>query len=151
NYFDVLGVRALVGRTFAPDDDRPGAEPVVVLSHGYWQRRFGGDRNAVGSVVQIANVRATIIGVTPPDFTGVQQAVSEARDITIPLALDPQLAGAPLPSRPGGALGLPRLQQPTTWWLQVMGRLKPGMTREQAQAYFAGVFDASAREGWAGY
>ena len=65
NYFDVLGVRAVAGRTFTPDDDRPDAPPVAVISYGYWQRRFGGDRSAIGAMLGIANSRVTVIGVTP--------------------------------------------------------------------------------------
>ena len=145
NYFDVLGVHALVGRTFTPDDDRPDAPPVAVISHGYWMRRFGGDRSAVGTVLQIANARVTIIGVTPPEFTGVQQVLTEARDITIPLALDPQFGGAPTETTPA------RLQQQTTWWLQVMGRLKPGVTPEQVQGNLEGMFQSASRDAWASY
>jgi len=146
NYFDVLGVRAEIGRTFASDDDRPGATPVVVISHGYWMRRFGGDRGAVGTVLQIATARVTVVGVTPPAFTGVQQVLSEASDITMPLALDPQMfGGGPQPPAP------PRLAQATTWWLQIMGRLKPGATPEQVQGNLAGTFQGAAREGWASY
>ena len=145
-YFDVLGVRAEIGRTFTPDDDRPGAPPVVVISHGYWVRRFGGSRDAVGTVLQNATARVTVVGVTPAAFTGVQQVVSEASDITMPLALDPQFfGGAPPPPAP------PRLAQATTWWLQIMGRLKPGATPEQVQGNLAGTFEGAAREGWASY
>src|SRR5436190_12208497 len=145
-YFDVLGVRAEIGRTFTPDDDRPGAPPVVVISHGYWVRRFGGSRDAVGTVLQIATARVTVVGVTPAAFPGVQQVVREASDITMPLALDPQFfGGAPPPPAP------PRLAQATTWWLQIMGRLKPGATPEQVQGNLAGTFEGAAREGWASY
>jgi hypothetical protein len=94
NYFQVLGIQAEAGRTLTPDDDRPGAPPVAVISHGYFTRRFGGDRKAIGSVLRIANVPMTIVGVTPPAFTGVQQPLAQAPDVTFPLALDPQLAGA---------------------------------------------------------
>jgi predicted permease len=145
-YFDVLGVRAAIGRTFTPDDDTPAAPPVVVISHGYWMRRFGGDRSVVGTVLQIAKARVTVVGVTPAAFTGVQEVLSEASDITMPLALDPQLfGGGPPPPAP------PRLAQATTWWLQIMGRLKPGATPEQVQANLAGTFEGAARDGWASY
>jgi predicted permease len=145
NYFQVLGVRALAGRVFTPDDDKPGAPPVAVISDGYWARRFGRDPKAIGTVLQIANVRVELVGVTPPGFTGVQQAVSEARDITLPLALDPQFVGAATPTSP------PRIQQATSWWLLVMGRLKPGVTPEQVQGNFDGLFQAASREAWASY
>jgi len=145
NYFQVLGVRALAGRVFTPDDDKPGAPPVAVISYGYWMRRFGGDPKAIGTVLQIANVRVELVGVTPPEFTGVQQAVSEARDITIPLSLDPQFGGAATPTSP------PRIQQGTSWWLLMMGRLQPGVTPEQVQGNFDGLFQAASREAWASY
>ncbi|HEV3141032.1 MAG TPA: ABC transporter permease [Vicinamibacterales bacterium] len=145
NYFDVLGVHALVGRTFTPDDDRPDAPPVAVISYGYWMRRFGGDRGAIGTVLQIANARVSVIGVTPQEFTGVQQVLTEARDITVPLALDPQFGGAATDTAPA------RLRQQTTWWLQIMGRRKPGVTLEQVQGNLAGVFEGASRDGWASY
>ena len=151
NYFQVLGIQAETGRTLTPDDDRPGAPPVAVISHGYFMRRFGGNRSAIGSVLRIANLPVTIVGVTPPEFTGVQRPLAEARDITIPLSLDPQLAGAADPSRTEGELKLPRLERATTWWLQVMGRVKPGVTPEQVQGNFAGVFDQVARQAWTGF
>jgi len=66
NYFDVLGVRARLGRTFTPDDDRVDAPPVVVLSDGYWKRRFGGNPNVIGKVLTVATTRVTVIGVTGP-------------------------------------------------------------------------------------
>jgi predicted permease len=150
NYFDVLSVHARVGRTFTPDDDQPDATPVAVLSYGYWMRRFGGDRNAVGTVLQIGRVRVTVVGVTPPEFTGVQQVLTEPRDITIPLALDPQFGGAAAATLRDGA-SVPRLQQPTSWWLQVMGRLKPGVTPEQVQANFDGLFQSASRDAWESY
>jgi predicted permease len=147
NYFDVLGVRALVGRTFGPDDDRPDAPPVAVISYGYWMRRFGGSRAAIDRVVQIGNVPVTIIGVTPADFTGVQQVLTEARDITVPLSLDRQYAGGATPSDPNAS----RLDEPASWWLQVMGRRRPGVTPQQVQGNFEGLFQAEARNGWAAF
>jgi hypothetical protein len=143
NYFDVLGVHALAGRTFTPDDDRPDAPPVAVISQGYWMRRFGGDRGAIGAVLRIANARVTVVGVTPAAFTGVQQVITDARDITVPLALDPQFGGPATDTTPA------RLQQQTTWWLQIVGRLKPGVTPEQVQGNLAGMFEGVSRDGWA--
>jgi predicted permease len=144
NYFHVLGIGAAAGRVFTLDDDRSTAPPVAVLSYGYWTRRFGNDPNVVGRVLQVNNVPVTVIGVTSPGFTGVQQVLTDARDITLPLALDPKLDD-PGPNNP------PRLSQATYWWLQIMGRLKPGVTPGQVQGNLAGVFDGFAREGWASY
>src|SRR5262249_53729669 len=145
NYFDVLGVRARIGRTFTPADDRPGAPPVVVLSHAYWMRRFGGDPGIVGRQLQIATTHMPVVGATGPDFTGVQQVLTEARDITTPLVVDRQYAGGATAANPS------RLDQPTTWWLQIMGRAKPGVTPGQVQANLAGIFQVAARDGWAAY
>jgi len=73
-YFDALGVPAVLGRTFTAADDRPGggAEgPVAVISYGFWQRRFGGAADVVGRLLAVDGTRVTIIGVTPPEFFGV--------------------------------------------------------------------------------
>ena len=72
NYFDVLGVRAHIGRTFTPDDDRvPGGHPVAVLSHNYWMRRFAGDRSVLNRTITLNGLPMTIVGVTPPGFFGI--------------------------------------------------------------------------------
>ena len=66
NYFDVLGVRAHIGRTFTPDDDRtPGGHPVAVLSHNFWMRRFGGDPGVLNRTISLNGLPMTIVGVTP--------------------------------------------------------------------------------------
>jgi predicted permease len=142
NYFQVLGVSPIAGRTIAPDDDRVAAAPVAVISRGYWARRFGLDPNVVGKVVTMNNVRVTIVGVTAAEFTGIQNLDSSARDITLPLAWDEQTAQPKQPSN---------LSQPTSWWLQVMGRLKPGATIDQVHANFESVFQNTARDGWTSY
>ena len=138
NYYQLLGVNARLGRTILPDDDRATAEPAAVLSDRYWRTRFGSDPNAVGKVVRINNVAVTIVGVLPPEFTGIQQAVNEAPDVSFPVSLDPQLTVGNEPER---------LKQPTNWWLQVMGRLKPGVTASQVQGNLEGVFQSTARSG----
>src|SRR5437762_5395092 len=136
NFFQVLGVPALVGRTFVPADDAPSAAPVAVLSEGFWKRRFGGRADVVGKVVQIDNVAVTVVGVTPARFTGIQKAVGTAPDLTVPLALDPRLDQSA------------RLQEATWWWLQAIGRVKPGITAAQVQGSLDGVFRQAARAGW---
>src|SRR5437660_6655877 len=89
NYYQILGVTARLGRTIAPDDDRPTAAPVAVISHKYWRSRFGSSPEVLGSLARINNAPVTIVGVLPPEFTGVQQAVDEAPDISMPMALEP--------------------------------------------------------------
>ena len=142
NYYQLLGVQARMGRTLLPEDDVPGAPPVAVISHGLWRSRFGSDPGIVGKVVQANNLAVTIVGVLPPEFTGVQQAASEGHEIAFPLALDPQLNR----DREGT-----RLSQPTNWWLHVIGRLKPGVAAEQVRANLEGVFRHTARAGMDSY
>jgi predicted permease len=144
NYYRVLGVRARMGRTIGPDDDTPSAQAVAVISAKYWSARFGSDPSVVGKVVRVNDVPVTIVGVLDPTFTGVQFAVSEPSDISFPLSLDPQLT-------PQLGEGPHRLSQPTYWWLQVMGRLKPGVTAAQVQGNLEGVFQATARAGMDSY
>jgi predicted permease len=143
NYYRMLGVTARIGRTILPDDDRPTAPPVAVISSKYWHSRFGSDPAVVGKTVKVNNVPVTIAGVISPQFTGVQQPVGTLPDISVPLALDSQLN----PS----VTGPPRLAQPTHWWLQVMGRLKPGATAAQVQGNLEAVFQNTARSGLDSY
>ncbi len=140
NYYRVLGVNAMLGRTIVPEDDQPSAPPVTVLSARYWRSRFGSDPKAVGKVIRINNVPVTVIGVLPPEFTGTQQTVSDGHDVSVPLSLDGQLST-------GQAEQTPRVNQPTYWWLQVMGRLKSGATAAQVQGNLEGVFQQTARAG----
>ena len=144
NYYRVLGVNASLGRTIIPEDDRPAAPPVAVLSTRYWRSRLGGDAAAIGKVVRINNVAVTIVGVLPPDYIGIQKTVSDPPDVGVPLALDGQLSTGPSEQST-------RLNQPTYWWLQVMGRLKPGATPAQVRGNFEGVFQQTARAGLSQY
>src|ERR1051326_1811097 len=90
NYFNVLGVPPVAGRVFGPEDDRiPGAHPVAVISHAYWQQRLGGSADAIGKKILIAGTPFTIIGVTPPRFFGLQ--VGDAPEISAPLMMQPQV------------------------------------------------------------
>jgi len=146
NYYRLLGVNASLGRTIVPEDDQPSAPPVAVISSRYWRTRFGSDPAAVGKIVRVNNVPVTIVGILPASFTGVQQAVSDPSDIGVALALDGQLSTAP--AQPAQQ---PRLSQPTYWWLQVIGRLKPGATVGQVQGNLEGVFQQTARAGLSSY
>jgi predicted permease len=144
NYYRVLGLGAHPGRPIVPDDDKADASPVAVISTKYWRTRFGGDPKVVGSAVSINNVPFTIVGVISPIFVDVQQAVHDPPDIAVPLAMDTRLniIGAQ-PGQPNK----PRLEEPTYWWLQVMGRIKPGVTSAQVQANLEGTFQHTARAG----
>jgi predicted permease len=144
NYYRVLGINASLGRVIIPEDDRADAPPVAMISEKYWRTRFGSDPNVIGKVVSANNVAVTIIGVLPVGFTGVQQPIAEAPDISFPVSLDPQLT-------PTLTATTPRLSQPTWWWLQVLGRLKPGATAGQVEGNLGGVFQGTARAGLDSY
>ena len=121
NFFDVLAVRAAVGRTFRPEEDRtPGTHPVVVLAHAYWQARFHGDPGIVGRTVEINRHPYTVVGVAAPGFQGSTAGLK--MDLWIPLAMQEQIS-------PGS-----RLNERGSHWMEALGRLKPGATLEQAQA-----------------
>jgi predicted permease len=139
NYYRALGVTARLGRTITPDDDRPTTAPVALISTRYWRSRFGGSPDVVGSLARINNAPVTIVGVLPPEFTGVQQAVDEAPDVSMPMALEPQV------TLQQSSLQRSLLGAPNFWWVQLMGRLKPGVTAAQVQGNLAGVFQHSAR------
>ncbi len=120
NYFSVLGVPAFLGRTFSGEEDRsPGASPYVVISHDYWQRRFGGEPSAVGRSITLNGYAFTIVGVTPPEFFG--DIVGTGTDVWIPLMMQRQV-------NPGRDF----LEHWDVSWILVMGRLKPGVSLAQA-------------------
>lgn len=122
NFFQVLGVKAARGRLFTDDDDRKeDPRPVMVISDAFWRRRFEGDPTVIGRRLLLSGAPFTIIGVTPPHFTG--EVPARRRDYWIPLNTQPV-------ANPQGDL---RTNQGYRW-LSVMGRLKPGVSRERAQA-----------------
>ena len=121
NFFDVLGVRAQIGRTFTPDDDRtPGGHPVAVLSHHYWMRRFAGDPGVLNRNISLNGLPMTIVGVTPPGFFGI--VVGENPDVMVPVTMKAQMTPT-----------WDDLQSRTSRWLTIMARLKPGISAAQAE------------------
>lgn len=121
-YFEVLGVNAVAGRTLtAADNQTPGAHPVAVLSYGFWQRRFAGDVSVIGKSITLKAQPFTIIGVTQPGFFG--EAVGRAPDIWAPLMMQPAFER-----------GQSYLGAANRGWLRVMARLQPGVSEIQAQA-----------------
>jgi predicted permease len=115
NYWDVLGVAAFLGRTFNPDDDQPGKNPVAVISYDFWQRRFARDPAAVGKTLYLGSIPFTVVGVTSPRFFG-RNVAGRSADVVLPIAFHPQLG----------------LNDHDTF--EIMARLKSGMTAEQACA-----------------
>jgi predicted permease len=122
NFFDVLGVKTLMGRAIQPDEDRvPGASPVAVISHGLWTRKFAAAPGIVGSSIHLNGNRFTIIGIAPPGFQGPNALISA--DLWVPMAMYEQV--------------YPLVRQVTSrraLLFTLIGRLKPGMRREQAEA-----------------
>ena len=113
NFFSLLGAQPALGRTFTAEEDKPGSDKVVVLSHGLWQSRYGGDPKLVGRDIQLNGEKYTVIGVMPPDF---QFQVPDVR-LWVPIALTPE-----------------QLTDRDAHYLNVVARLKPGVTVAQANA-----------------
>lgn len=136
-YYAGMQVPPLYGRTITEEDNHPGAPPVVVLSHHYWQERFAEDPAVIGQQLRLNKTSFTIIGVTPPAFTGAGQ-VNQRPEVTVPIAFEPTLLGE--------RTAMARAGKPDVWWLMMMGRLKPGATLEQARDSLNGAFEATALE-----
>ena len=122
NYFDVLGVRAHIGRTFTQDDDRtPGGHPVVMLTHSYWVRRFDRNPAVLNSSVTLNGQPMTVVGVSSPGFYGI--VVGESPDVFVPVTMKAQMTPT-----------WDDLQNRRSRWLTIMARLKPGVSAEQAES-----------------
>ena len=123
NYFRVLGVEPALGRDFRPDEDRvEGRDAVVILSHNFWAGQFGRSRSVLGSRIRLNGIDFSVIGVEPESFTGIDTGPA----VYIPLAMSPRLGHGDLHSRDIG-------------WLSVRGRLRPGVSVEQARADIGGI------------
>jgi putative ABC transport system permease protein len=120
NYFSVLGVQPIVGRVFSESDD---AEPVAIISHGWWQRKFGSSRDVIGKTMVVNGTPLTVIGVTPPEFFGLQ--VGNAMEISMPLGIQPRVSPE---------FGDRREMREGTWSLCIVGRLKAGVELERARS-----------------
>jgi len=122
NYFEALGVPPAIGRVFSLDDDRvPGGHPVVVLSHAYWARRFGGDLGILNKSLLINNVEMTVVGVARAGFSGAQ--VGKSPDVFVPLMMTPQMT-----------LGQDTLDGWNDYWLKVLARRRAGVSEPQLLA-----------------
>ncbi|HEU4478771.1 MAG TPA: ABC transporter permease, partial [Pyrinomonadaceae bacterium] len=136
-YYAGLRVQPSLGRAISYEDDKQGAAPVVVLSHQFWRERFDANAAVIGQPLKLNQQSFTIIGVTPPGFTEISQ-VDYHPAVTVPLACEPLLQGE------RSKLGITKEQG--LWWLNLMGRLKPGATYEQARDSLNGTFQAAALE-----
>ena len=134
NYFDMLGVRAAMGRVLHPEDDiTRGGHPVAVVSYAFWQRRFNGDPSVVGTHVKLNGLDYTIVGVTPQPFIGTELIYTP--DLFVPMAMEPQI-------EPGNA----DLDVRGNENYFVVGRRKPGVTMAQAESVLNGIASELARE-----
>jgi len=133
DYFRGMEIPPATGRLLTADDDRPGAAPATVLSYRYSRTKFGGPANAVGQSIRINDQPFTVVGVAPPDFFGADPAAVPS--LWVPLHTNLLLE----PPSSQKALAARYLDR-NFYWLQVMGRLRPGVRPEQAQAVFAPQF-----------
>lgn len=134
DFFEVLGVPPIVGRTLRAEDDKPGCgSPGAVVSYAFWQREFGGDAGVVGRTVTLEGRPFPVLGLTPADFFGVE--VGHQYDVAIPLCADPLLASG----------NKARAPLRDAWWLSTIGRLKPGWTIERAAAHLRALSPAIMR------
>src|SRR5215813_9625315 len=141
NFFSALGAKARLGRVFLPEEDQPGKNKVVVLSHGFWQRRFGGDPGIVNKTITLNDESHTVVGIMPPSFQFGRET-GQVVDLWTPIAFTPQ------------QLSYNNL---TNEFLFVFARLKPGVTIGQAQTELDTIADnlrrqylpwAGSRSGW---
>jgi len=127
DFFTTLGVTARSGRVLTRDDDRPGCgAPGAVLSDAFWRRHFGADPSAIGRTLTLSGHPFEVIGVTPPSFFGVE--VGRGFDVALPLCAEPIIRGE-----------MSGIGKTDVWFLDVIGRLKPGITPAQASAQLAAL------------
>ena len=134
-YYKGFGIQPLIGRLLNETDDRPEAEPAAVISYQLWRTLFASDPSILGETITLNNFPAAIVGVTPPGFYGISPGgYSGPTDISVSLSLAPQVE--PGFSRVDRSIFL----NTSTWWVSAMGRLRPGASREAAQAELNTVF-----------
>ena len=143
NYFTMLGVPPERGRVLIADDDRTGAPLVAVISHRFWDRRYGRDPQVIGRTIAVGNLQPVIVGVTPAGFAGTQD-LGSAPDVSLPIQAAATLSGA-------GPKNVTRmLSEFWIWGFRLMARTRSGVTPERVRTELQPVFLASARDGWAG-
>jgi predicted permease len=135
DYFTGLGIAPVLGRAITAEDQKPNAPRVAVISYNYWLRQFGRNAAVLGKGILVNGAPFAIVGVTPPEFFGVQPG--RAVDIWVPLVGDSKLLPYGMSSSPGGRS---LLTARDWWWLIIMGRLRPGAAKPQATAQLEVLF-----------
>lgn len=137
DFFTTLGLRPDAGRLIAGSDDYRGCPPVVLLSYGFWQGHYGGASGAIGSILSLNDHPFEVIGVAPPGFYGME--VGWESEVFVPICA-------------GDILGTVSLEARSVWWLNVAGRIKPGLSRAQLsarlQALSPRIFTAALPQYW---
>ena len=136
DYFPTLGLRAAVGRLLTDSDDRPESPPTAVISYGYWEHRFQKTPAILGKALTINGAPFTIIGVAPPEFFGLRPGT--AVDVWIPLSTQPLVESF------WAGRGSSKFVQRDYWWLTIMGRIQPGVSRQRALAQLDVLLKKSA-------
>ncbi|HXY25300.1 MAG TPA: ABC transporter permease [Candidatus Acidoferrum sp.] len=128
NYFQTLGVTSAMGRTFEPGDSAaPGGSPVVMLSYGYWKTHFGGEPNVLNQTILVNDRPMTVVGVVQPGFDGIQRGFVPQLYVPITMPLTPEPTG---------------LEDHKDYRIKLIGRLKPGISKERAAAGLAPLYSA---------
>jgi predicted permease len=139
NFFRVLGIPIAIGREFRDDESlTPNASPVIIVSHGLWQRSLGGSANVIGSTVKISGLDYTVVGVAPRTFTGTIPGI--AAEFWVPLMMVERFSFSGVQANTDEDPGTSRLTRRGTRWLFVKGRLKDGRTIEQARAQLETIY-----------
>jgi macrolide transport system ATP-binding/permease protein len=132
NYFQLLGVRASIGRTLLPEDDTPGAQRAVVLSHRTWMRDYGGERSVIGRTLHLRGQSYTIVGVIDEAFHGMVPMLQP--EMWLPVAWVEEVEPAGIQDGVPSPTGNTRLERRGQRWIFVKARLKDGETRDSAEA-----------------
>ena len=127
DFFATLGTRAILGRTLGPADVQPRSQPAVMLNYAFWKSRFGGDPAIVGKSILLEKTLFTVVGITAPGFTGIDPG----RSIDLWIPLSSQTYVAPY---------FPKRTAANSTWLEIMARLKPGVSRSQARSALSVLF-----------
>src|SRR5215831_3544003 len=136
DFFRVLGVQPFLGRLLSDADDQTGCSGGVNISYAFWQRRYGGAASAIGKTLTLESHPFPILGVTPPSFYGV--SIGDRFDIAAPVCAEPIIGGE------YSSITGPRPRE--TWWLAMLGRLKPGWTLARATAQLSTIMPGALHE-----